>query len=244
MGFDAFRRLQTLCILYLLRLVHWWWHSSMPLAYSCLSDSGAFNFSWCFSKLNCRVGWPSIEKWRTRFSSNLELWDEIESYKRWSTSLCRAQNKATQWLNLVDFFAIAPYYVSLRCLAQQVFSWYASRSCYLDVDRWKCCGAVYLWPLTMAISTFVREVAGVSIIRWSISRKYRCFKSPAFGESVSWPGMPEGWGEFSKRGCMIHCRLGGSRICFARFRLLKSPKLRDGEAPDFESVFCGHREKS
>lgn len=95
--------------------------------------SGAFNCSLCFSQLNCRVGWPSIEKWRTEFSSNLELWDEIESYKRWSTSLCRAQNKATQWLNLVDFFAIAPYYVSLRCLAQQVFSWYASHSCYPDV---------------------------------------------------------------------------------------------------------------
>lgn len=89
---------------------------------------GVFNCSLCFSKLNCRVGWPSIEKWRTGFSSNLELWDEIESYKRWSTWLCRAQNKATQWLNLVDFFAIAPYYVSLRCLAQQVFSWYASHT--------------------------------------------------------------------------------------------------------------------
>ena len=43
----------------------------------------------------------------------------------------------------------------------------------------------------------VRAVAGESLIRWPISGQYRCFESPAFGESVSWPGMPECCGEFS-----------------------------------------------
>ena len=96
-------------------------------------------------------------------------------WQRHATSMCgvcahRENSEAMQWLNLVDFLAIAPYYVSLRCSARRVFH-----------------GRIFEGPMRKGMKSRKADPMGRLVsFRWPVPGKYRRFASSSFGESVPW----------------------------------------------------------